>query len=63
MFPANAHGGVLVVSQAYHGLNESTPFNMIGAAVKSHFCLIAIPNWSGTPALALFCSCGSAIYA
>jgi hypothetical protein len=32
--------GVLVVSQAYHGLNESAPFNMIGASVKSHFSLI-----------------------
>jgi hypothetical protein len=34
--------GVLVVSQAYHRLNESAPFNMIGAAVKSHFYLIVI---------------------
>jgi hypothetical protein len=62
MFPANAHGGVLVVSQIYHGLNESAPFNMIGAALKSHFSLIAIRHWSGTPALMPGCSCGSAIY-
>ena len=48
MFPANAHGGVLVVSQLYHGLNESMPFNMIGAVVKSHFYLIVIRHWSGT---------------
>jgi hypothetical protein len=39
----------LFVSQAYHRLNESTPFNMIGAAVKSHFSLIVIRHWSGTP--------------
>jgi hypothetical protein len=51
MFPVNAHGGVLIVSQTYHGLNESAPFNMIGAALKSHFYLIAIRHWSGTPAL------------
>jgi hypothetical protein len=43
--------GVLVVSKIYHGLNESAPFNMIGAAVKSHFYLIVIRHWSGTPAL------------
>jgi hypothetical protein len=42
--------GVLVVSQAYHGLNESAPFNMIGAAVKSHFYLIVIRYRRGTQA-------------
>jgi hypothetical protein len=63
MFPANADGGVLIVSQPYHGLNESAPFNMIGAAVKSHFYLIVIRHWSGTPALMPIRSCGSAIYA
>jgi hypothetical protein len=48
---ANAHGGVLVVPQAYHGLNESAPFNMIGAAVKSPFYLIVMRHSSGTRAL------------
>src|SRR3954447_24831124 len=56
--------GVLVVSQAYHGLNESVPVNMIGAAVKSHFYLIVIRYRCGTQAFKCHAgSCGSAIYA
>jgi hypothetical protein len=44
------YGGVLVVSQAYHALNESAPFNMIDAALKSHFSLIVVANVLGTVA-------------
>src|ERR1700737_4262646 len=35
---------------------------MIGATLKSHFCLIAIPYWSGPPALMLLQSMCSAAY-
>jgi hypothetical protein len=43
------YGGVLVVSQAYHALNESAPFNMIDAALKSHFYLIVVRKRAGNP--------------
>jgi hypothetical protein len=55
--------GVLVVSKLYHGLNESAPFNMIGAAVKSHFYLIVIAIGLELQLKCPCCSCGSAIYA
>ena len=39
-FLANAHDGVLVVCLNIIGLILLEPFKMIGAALKSHFCLI-----------------------
>jgi hypothetical protein len=56
---ANAERGVLVVLQPYHGLIDSSPLNMIDAALESHFCV-----YRPVLNVAMPChSCGSAAYA